>query len=242
MATGQQMVRAGILTLALVGLRPCGARADLITGTTGLNGLGDFEGTLDYSATDSGHATLTVVLTNTSPAGNGGYLTAFAFNNPGQQITGVTLPAGAFAVLGGSAGFSGGVTGSPYGQFDIGASTGGSWEGGGNPSAGLGVGQTGTFVFSLTGTGLDSLSAASFLGTLSAGPGDGEGDAAFVARFRGFNDGGSDKVAGIADDSTVTIASIGTPEPGALTLCGMALLSLAGCLLPRVRHRLNPAA
>jgi hypothetical protein len=210
------------LAAILGGLSPGAGRADLIhiKGDVGLTGLGFYTGTIAYTAADAGHATLTVTLTNTSPAANGGYLTGFVLNNPGNQITGVSLagPAG-FTLLGGPK-FNNEINAAPFGRFDLGAAVGGSFEGGGKPLSGLGVGQTGTFVFSLTGTALDHLTAQRFGQELSVGPGDGEGDKPFVARFRGFKNGGSDKV----PDSVVH----DSPEPGTLALAGAALLSLAG--------------
>jgi hypothetical protein len=223
MPTLQQSFRRIALATALCGLWPAAAQADLIhiKGDPGLNGLGFFKGTIAYSDTDPGHATLTVMLTNTSPAANGGFLTGFVFNNPGDKITGVTLTGPAkFELLGGPKFNNNAINGAPFGHFDIGAAVGGSFEGGGNPNPGLGVGQTGTFVFSLTGKGLDGLSALSFEKELSVGPGNGEGDKPFVARFRGFKNGGSDKV----PDAVVHE----TPEPGTLALTGATLCGLAG--------------
>ena len=49
--------------------------------------LGSFVGDISYNPTN---AELTVELTNTSPVDNGGYLTAFAFNNPSDSITSIT--------------------------------------------------------------------------------------------------------------------------------------------------------
>jgi hypothetical protein len=201
---------------------PAVGHADLIhiVGDQGLTGLGFYKGTLEYTDTDAGHAALTVTLTNSSPAANGGYLTGFAFNDPGNKITGVKLTGPAkFGLLGGP-NFDHGINAAPFGHFDIGAAVGGSFEGGGNPGPGIGVGQTRTFVFSLTGTALNTLTVQSFVHDLSVGPGDGEGDKPFVARFRGFKDGGSDKV----PDSVVH----DSPEPGTLALAGIALLTLVG--------------
>jgi len=59
-----------------------------VAGST--EGLGNFTGNLAYSFTDANNAQLIVPLTNTTPAG-GGFITAFAFNNPGGKITGVSL-------------------------------------------------------------------------------------------------------------------------------------------------------
>ncbi len=69
---------------------------------SGSGDLGSFEGSWEYD----GINTLTVTLKNTSDPGNGGYITAFAFNNPlegsGDSITNVTLSDGGnFGVIGG---------------------------------------------------------------------------------------------------------------------------------------------
>src|SRR5262245_17701424 len=74
--------RTTIVALALslaFGASP--ARSELISGSSGLNGLGAFTGTFYYSASSAGEATLKIELTNVSPGGTG-YLTAFVFNNP----------------------------------------------------------------------------------------------------------------------------------------------------------------
>jgi hypothetical protein len=222
MQTAKRLFWGSALATVLCGLLPGVGRADLIhiTGDAGLNGLGFYQGTLEYTDTDAHHATLTVSLTNTSPTTNGGYLTGFVFNNPHGDVTGVALtgPA-AFKLLGGAT-FQNGINGAPFGHFDIGAAVGGSFEGGGKPSPGIGVGHTGAFVFALNGTSLDTLTVRSFTQELSVGPGIGEGAEPFVARFRGFNNGGSDKV----PDSVVN----GSPEPGTLALAGVGLFSLVG--------------
>jgi hypothetical protein len=160
------------------------------------SGLGDFSGSLTYAPTSATAATLTVTLTNTSPAANGGYLTAFVFNNPGDHVTGVSLTDPHFhALLANDA-----INGAPFGQFDLAVSLGNNlhsnFTDGGNPAGGIGVGVTETFTLNLTGTGLDLLSEADFVGALSGGTGLGAGPEFFVARFRGFENGGSDKVPG----------------------------------------------
>jgi hypothetical protein len=201
------------------------ANAEPITCLPGLEGIGAFTGTFTYTPASATSATLVVQLTNTSAAGGGGFLTALAFNNPAGLITGVSFTADDpdFGLLGASS-FSNGVNAAPYGQFDIGASTGASFEGGGSPSQGLGFGATGTFTFNLSGSGLDGLSASSFFSTYSATPGAGQGVQAFVARFRGFTSDGagnatSDKVRGVLG-TPLTPAEI-TPEPGSLILAGV---------------------
>jgi hypothetical protein len=196
----------------------------IVIGGTG--SLGSFSGTFDYTAIDDTTGTVDVVLINDSLIG--GYITAFVFNVPTgadvdtAALTGVVPPN--FQVLGEDDSYEDGVGGSPYGQFDIGASTFDSFEGGGQPSLGIAMGGTATFHFTLTGSGLGSLTAQDFLSTLSVPPGDGEGNEAFVVRFRGFPDNGSDKVPNDGGNPPV-------PEPGTLALLGLGLASLAA------RHR-----
>jgi len=208
------------------------------------SGLGDFTGTLTYTDTNASSATLTIQLTNTSPLANGGYITGFVFNNPSDAITGINFSSTNpnFDLLSGPFNVNG-TSGVPFGQFDIGTSTGGSFEGPGNPTGGIAVGNSATFTFDLTGTGLDALDAMSFVDTLSTGTGSGGGDYQFmVVRFTGFNNGGSDKVP--ANGTPGGPAPGPTPGP---TVPGPASW-LLGCVgfglvyLPtRLRRRITPA-
>lgn len=158
--------------------------------------LGHFTGTMTYTDINATSATLTIQLTNTSPPANGGFITGFVFNNPGNAISGVTSFSSTnsnFGLISGPITVNG-VNGAPFGQFDVGASTGGSFEGQGSPNGGIAVGSSATFTFDLTGSGLDTLNVMSFVDTLSTGTGAGQGYQFMVVRFRGFNNGGSDKV------------------------------------------------
>lgn len=204
----------------LIAFSPAGAVPIEATGA-----LGALEGDLTYNATSATAATLTLSVSNTSPAANGGFLTAFVFNNPSDLITGATLtsaPAN-FTLLSSP----NNINGAPNGQFDFVVTTNpnpnvnNAFEGGGNPNRGIAVGSTGTFVLSFTGTALDTLDEADFLSALSQGTGSGDGFQAFSFRFRGFEDGGSDKVTP-PDDSTIT-----APAPAALGLFGLGLIGVA---------------
>ncbi len=196
----------------------------------GVAGLGFFSGALSYTAIDAQDATLTITLTNNSPAANGGYLTGLAFNNPANDITGVSLAASpAFQLLGAAiggkhstSGFQNGINAAPYGNFDIGASTSNSFQGGGHPNAGLRPGQSQTFIFSLTGTNLNNLTAESFTQELSSS------GQFLLAQFRGFNNGLNDKVPGLAlAAATASGSATQAPIPSALVLVGSALVGLA---------------
>ena len=162
---------------------------------------------MDYSYTDANNAQLLLSLTNTSPAANGGFITAFGFQQPGG-ITGVSLSTltNLNTLLGGPS-FSGGINAAPFADLDIGASLSSSWLGGGNPNPGIGVGQTGTWTFTFTGNGLDNLETQDFV------------DQLMVVRFRGFVDEGSDKVPN-PEASSVILAGLG--------LAGVALLVCRG--------------
>jgi hypothetical protein len=197
---------------------------------TGTGALGSFTGSIEYVpaiADDvNSVATLTITLTNTSSEGNGGYLTAFALNLPDNlSATLIQNPYDlGFSQLG-DTGVPDTVNAPAYGKFDIGASLSNSFLGKGNPNGGIGVGQTATFTFSLSGN-LETFSAESLLGLQSTGTGAGEGYQAFVARFRGFEDDGSDKV------------PISVPEPGTLILVGAGLLGLGIFGIRRFKGRI----
>lgn len=209
--------------LLVVGSVASEGRAGVIVGSGGLEGLGTFTANVSYMAIDAAHATLTVELWNTSSAANGGYLTAFAFNNPFDSITSAALVStnSNFELLG-SPDFNGGIPAPPFGSFDLGASSSGDFLGGGSPVGGIAVGGFSNFTFALTGAGLDLLTLESFFGGASA-PDQGQQDSvAFLARFRGFENGGSDKVPGVLEGGSPTGELPNTPEPATLVLGAIA--------------------
>lgn len=187
------------------------------------SGLGSFTGSLSYddAAGSDASGTLTLNLTNTS--GGGGYLTALVMNLPisaGTSVTGVSLssaPAN-FSLIGGPA-FNNGIGAQPFGAFDFGASTSATFLGGGNPNLGLASGQSGSWTFTLTGSGLNNLSVWDFVNALSSNT-QGQGPEFILTRFRGFRLGGSDKVPGDPGKHEV-------PEPTAMLLLGGGLAAFA---------------
>lgn len=224
--TMHRWLGAGLVAMVL----PLLAQAGFITGTNGLEGLGTFQGSLTYLPQSATTGELQVTLMNTSPSGNGGYITAFAFNNPGGAIDSVSFSStsSAFHLLGGP-NFSNEVDAQPFGHFDIGAAIGKSFNGGGSPSPGIGVSSIENFTFAFTGLGLDQLDLNDFFDELSVPPGAGQGTKSFVVRFRGFCDGGSDKVP--LDPPSV----VESPEPQSLAIAGSGLALAAGVVLRRRR-------
>jgi hypothetical protein len=226
--------RLDLLLCAIITLAATAAesRAGFISGGGGLEGLGTFTGHVDYVAADSGHATLTINLLNTSPTANGGFLTAFVFHNPSGLITGasVTSTNTHFGLLGGPS-FHGGIAAPPFGNFDIGASVTDQFLGGGSPVGGIGVGESSIFTFALTGSGLNGLTLESFFGEAPTSQDGHPGPVPFLARFRGFNNGGSDKVPGVLEDAGPPAGSglPSAPEPATLVLAGIATVSGLGC-------------
>lgn len=181
------------------------ASADIINIVADTNnsteGLGNFSGTLQYDYLMGNMGLLTVMLNNTSDESNGGWITGLIFNfatndeNASANLADATHP------------FENAPwqNGAPFGDpFMGGAALGGDWLGGGDPGFGIAVGDSGTFSFDINATDAELLTAGSFL--------QGMFDYNFLVRFKGFENGGSDKVPAV-------------PAPGALVIFGLGTLA-----------------
>lgn len=176
--------------------------------------LGNYVGTVSYTSNTATTGTVTFQLINISPSSNGGYITGLVFNIPGSDTSAsaslLSATPSSFTDTGPN------ESASPFGIFDAGAALGGSFLGGGSPIPGIAVGATGTFVFAITSAVAATITADDFVPTF--------GSPGIVVRFRGFQDGGSDKVPGIGEPPI--------PAPGAA-----ATLALAGGIALRRRRR-----
>lgn len=215
-STPKRVRQTAALAVAACVAATAGAAVVPITSNSSLSteGLGAFTGTLDYTYLGANAGNLDVTLTNTTAAAVGGYITAFMFRPPPElgAFTS-TLTASDYAAL---TNLPSGTSGSPFpGSWLGGAGTGGSWLAGGAPSGGVAVGATGHWSFTISGANASMLTSDSFVSGASVSD-----LYAFIVRFRGMNDDGSDKV-----------PAYQLPAPGAV-----ALVALSG-LLTRRRSR-----
>lgn len=169
--------------------------------------------------TNTSTGTAVFTMTNTTNASIGGFFTAFVFDID-DSFSNFSVPTlnpsdPDFSLIGTTTLNEFG----PFGTtaFDAGAGIGGQFQGGGSPQDGIGIGQTGTFTFTVTGGDAGSLSAMSFLGD------NGDG---IALRFRGLTGGGSDKL-------LVTVVPLPPAVFGAGAMLGM------GMLVRRIRSQRN---
>ena len=183
--------------------------------------LAAFTGSVSYTYS-GGVGDLQISLTNTtSPAYQGLNITGFVFNTidpDSDYILSSFTPDFGFQDLTG-----GGLLASPYGSYEYGAAIGGKWTGGGSPSDGIKIGETGVFHYQVTGpaASLPSTSAMSFLSEGGHSASAGYTGQFFVVRFRGNNSDKEPVVIDVPDDIP------GTPLPaaawGGLGLLGLTL-------------------
>src|SRR5262249_34154297 len=144
-----------------------------------------------------------------------------------------------FHLLGGSS-YNGGISAPPFGKFDLGASITGQFLGGGSPNGGVSAGGSATLTFFPPGPGPDTPDTASFYPPPSSPEAQDLDPAYFVARFRGFKNGGSDKVPGQISGGGGGGGTGGVesaPEPGTMTLAGIGIASALGYGWSRRRAR-----
>ncbi len=202
------ITRAALVVGVMLGLSVAvqAGRIEIFSvGANNTEGLGSFTGTLEYAFDPSGDLDfLSVMLTNTSDPVNGGFITGFVFNiASADDEASVTLASGShpFENL-----TDGGLNVQPFGNpFDAGAALGGKFLGGGSPTEGIAVGDTGIFEFDVMAFDAADLTTR-FLT-------DGPYEFNFIVRFKDFENGGSDKLPG-------TIILL----PPALALGGLGLL------------------
>ncbi len=173
--------------------------------------LGSFTGSLTLSETAS-MTLLTVALTNTTSSG---FITGVAFNVRGQDGVGSAQQSSApasFVEM--NAPFGAG----PFGQFEAGSGlSANNFNGSGNPSAGVGPGATGTWVFEISHPDIASFSALDFISDPN-----GKNMADFLVRIRGIEEGaGSDFVPGAPVGEVIPL-----PSAAGMTLAGLGILGV----------------
>jgi len=210
-------IKTGLVAMSLsAALVTAGAQGAILrfSSLLGTEGLGSYEGNINWTAPISGSGgpgTFILTLVNTSGRANGGYITGFAFNlvdglTPDFLEDASELPEWMQLTN---------PNVQPWGTFDTGAAVGGNWlgsGGSGGPDLGIPAGESWQFTFNIYGDEefLRSIDIEELFHPTATYE--------FAARFRGFNDGGSDKV------------PARLPAPGAI-----AVLALAGLIGRRAR-------
>jgi hypothetical protein len=197
-------VRAAVIAIAAAGSAAVSASASMSTASfapcASTEGLGSFHADLAYSYYGGTSATIAITLTNNTDMSLGGYITALALNPSGMSgsLAFVSSTNALFTAIASP------VSAPPYGMFAAGAGLGGQFLGIGDPSAGIAVGGSEIFTFTLTGSAA-ALAALDAETVLASSPGYG-----MVVRFRG----------GAVDDWSDKVVGCALPAPGALALLG----------------------
>jgi PEP-CTERM motif-containing protein len=200
--SGSYLAVAGAL---LIGLLTPGMSQATLTGLCGpLTAEPQQLGFCQKSMTLSG-TSLTITLTNTSPAANGGLIVADAFNLPG----GISATLTSTTNLNFDTFLEGVVKTSPFGTrtdiISLGGGLNNAFEGaGGSSTGGIGVGQSATFVFNLSGSGASESDIFN----------------SELVRFKGFHNGAGDKT-GVTIEEPSTV-----PEPTMVLLVGSGMTGL----------------
>jgi len=191
MSFNRTQVAAAAALAAAITCTPASALVISGTGSTGVS----FSGEILFNALNTA-AELSISLTNTTAPAIGGYITGYAFDiGSGFSLTLASFSTPSFSTLLADASTS------PFGTRDYAVVTNSqnpSWTGGGSPSRGLGVGQTGTWTFDVSPNGSDPITSD------------------FVLRFRGLANGGSDKV---------PVSPIPEPSTYILMLAGLSAVA-----------------
>ncbi|MEI6272219.1 MAG: hypothetical protein WCQ03_01965 [Phycisphaerae bacterium] len=170
---------------------------------------GAYQGSIQWSYTSGGTATVTLNLTNTSSVTSN--LAAFVVGlaDSSMTVSQVSAPTN-FAQLTGN-----GLKATPFGNFDWGSASTSSFNGGGN-TMGLAKGQSGTWVFSVSGT------SAALAAVSSPAVFNGVNDWDFVVHIKGITSGSST----VSEKLTSTFGlSTPVPAPGVAALAGLAALA-----------------
>lgn len=190
----------------------------------------NFSGEISYSPNGFAAvpgADLAITLTNTTsdPPGDG-YITGFVFNFAGLSSTevGSALSLAPDAASYSPFGMATGVSASPFGNFDVVVGIDSEFGGGGDPKAGIAVGETRTFYFHVQHPDPGAIvNASTFFSEDSVG-GDQFGAIPFAVRFKSIGEA-SDKLVG----GTLV------PVPAAVWGGTALLASIGGCRLIRRR-------
>lgn len=177
---------------------------------SGSGSWGSFSGNLYYTAFGDDYADIRIELTNTSPSDNSGFLTGLAFLLPDPSMS---VSSSDYWSDNSNFSFLSNPSAGPYGSYSVGVTTGSSWEGSGQPSQGIGVGQTVTFNFGISGNNLSNFTGESFTNLNNFA----------VVRFTGFTNEASDMVVPGPGGGGAAV-----PEPATILLLGSGLLGLAG--------------